>query len=92
MELLRKVPGVHSVEPRKEGLILSVEKGPRTIPLIFDAVRSEGLTVESVMLKVPTLEDVFIKNTGRSLRDERVEGIDQLRSRGRQRMGRRRGH
>ncbi len=91
MDLLRKVPGVHSVEPREKGLLLSVDKGPRTIPFIFDTVRSEGLAIESVMLKVPTLEDVFIKNTGRSLRDERVGGIDQLRSRGRH-MTRRRGH
>ncbi len=92
MDTLRKVAGVHSVEPQKEGLILSVDTGAVTIPLIFDAVRSQGLSVDSVTLKTPTLEDVFIKNTGRSLRDERVEGIDQLRSHGRHRMRKGRGH
>jgi ABC-2 type transport system ATP-binding protein len=91
MEALKEVPGVDSVERQEEGLILGVEKGGQTIPLIFDVVTDQGLSVESVLLKVPTLEDVFIKNTGRTIRDERVEGIDQLRSRGRQRMRRRGG-
>jgi len=88
---LRQVPGVVSVEPQKEGLILGVREGASTIPRILDVARSRDLVVDSVMLKVPTLEDVFIRNTGRSLRDERVEGKDQLRARGRQRMRRRGG-
>ena len=91
MEALRGVAGVSSVESQEKGLILGVEEGGSTIPRILEVTRSRGLEVESVMLKVPTLEDVFIRKTGRSLRDERVEGRDQLRARGRQRMGRRRG-
>jgi ABC-2 type transport system ATP-binding protein len=91
MEALREVPGVRSVETQEDGLLLGVDKGARTIPLIFDAVRSQDLRVESVMLKEPTLEDVFIKHTGHGIRDERVEGIDQLRARGRARMRRRGG-
>jgi ABC-2 type transport system ATP-binding protein len=89
MEALREVSGVRSVETQEDGLLLGVDKGARTIPLIFEAVRSNDLKVDSVMLKEPTLEDVFIKNTGHGIREERVEGIDQLRARGRQLMRRR---
>ncbi len=91
MEALREVPGVRSVETQEDGLLLGVDKGARTIPLIFDAVRAHDLKVESVTLKEPSLEDVFIKNTGHGIRDERVGGLDQLRAHGRQRMRRRGG-
>jgi ABC-2 type transport system ATP-binding protein len=91
IEALKDVNGVHTVEPSQDGLILTVDEGARTIPRIFDTARGKGLHVESVMLKVPTLEDVFIKTTGHSIRDEYVGGIDQLRARGRQFMRRRGG-
>ena len=91
IEALGQVPGVSSVRPQESGLILAVEEGASTIPRILDVARSQGTEVESVMLKMPTLEDVFIRRTGRTLRDERVEGKDLLRARGRQHMGRRRG-
>ena len=89
IEALKRVPGVHSVEPKEGGLILVVDEGTVTIPLIFDTAKDHGMVVESVMLKVPTLEDVFIKNTGHGIRDEKVEGRDQLRARGRNFMKRR---
>jgi len=91
IEGLKQVPGVASVEPQKDGLILSVQEGASTIPRILEVARSRDLVVDSVMLKIPTLEDVFIRNTGRSLRDERVEGKDVFRARGRQHMRRRGG-
>jgi ABC-2 type transport system ATP-binding protein len=90
-EALRAVSGVHSVESSDDGLILSVDEGARTIPMIFDTARGHGMAVESVMLKVPTLEDVFIKRTGHGIRDEFVAGIDQMRARGRQHMRKRGG-
>jgi ABC-2 type transport system ATP-binding protein len=90
-EALRDVPGVSTVRPEEAGLILSVDEGASTIPRIIDVARSRDMEVESVTLKMPTLEDVFIRKTGHTLRDERVEGRDQLRARGRQHMSRRRG-
>ena len=94
MEALEKVPGVSSVRPQEKGLILGVEEGASTIPRILEVATSQGLEVESVMLKVPTLEDVFIKKTGRTLREEKAGGKDQLRAMGRRHMrrGRRGGH
>jgi ABC-2 type transport system ATP-binding protein len=92
MEALAKVPGVRSVKSQEEGLMLAVDKGDRTIPLIFDVAREQGLSIESVVLKVPSLEDVFIKYTGRSIRDTKVEGRDQFKQQSRRRRGMRRGH
>jgi ABC-2 type transport system ATP-binding protein len=91
IEALRAVPGITSVERQEEGLILAAEKGDQAIPLIFEVARAKGLTIDSVVLKIPTLEDVFIKYTGRGIRDEKTEGIDQFRARGRRMRSRRAG-
>ncbi len=40
------------------------------IPGAMNVVREHGVEVKSVSLHAPTLEDVFIKYTGRRLRDE----------------------
>ncbi|UCC92602.1 MAG: ATP-binding cassette domain-containing protein [Thermoplasmata archaeon] len=90
-EALRQVPGVSTVRPEEEGLILGVDEGASTIPRIIETIGSRDLEVESVTLKMPTLEDVFIRKTGHTLRDERVEGKDQLRAMGRRHIRRRRG-
>jgi ABC-2 type transport system ATP-binding protein len=90
-DALRQVPGVSSVKPEEAGLILAVDEGASTIPRIIDVARSRDLEVESVTLKMPTLEDVFIRKTGHTLRDERAEGKDQLRAMGRRHLRRNRG-
>ena len=91
MDALKDIPGVSSVRPQENGLILGVDEGTSTIPRIIDVARSRDLQVDSVTLKVPTLEDVFIRKTGRTLRDDRAGGKDQLRAMGRRRLGRGRG-
>ena len=91
MDALKDIPGVSSVRPQENGLILGVDEGTSTIPRIIDVARSRDLQVDSVTLKVPTLEDVFIRKTGRTLRDDRACGKDQLRAMGRRRLGRGRG-
>ncbi len=48
------------------GLALNVEGGEKFIPRLFEALTVE---VQSVSLKRPSLEDVFIDLTGREIRD-----------------------
>ena len=49
------------------GLSLNVEHGEKFIPRLFEALEVE---VNSVSLKRPSLEDVFIHLTGREIREE----------------------
>ena len=53
-----------------ESLYLSVEDGERMIPRIMDIAHKEGVIVQSVGLRKPTLEDVFLHFTGRTIRDQ----------------------
>jgi len=66
-------------------LSLKVANGSHFMPELIKALET---TVTSISLRKPTLEDVFLDLTGRRIRDEKVEGMDQARVRMRARRGR----
>jgi ABC-2 type transport system ATP-binding protein len=55
--------------PDGGGLRLYVDDGPAAIPQILRALDGEGITLASIELHRPSLDDVFLTKTGRSLRD-----------------------
>jgi len=58
---------------RHNGLVdIRVEKGEEKIPKILAFVNKKGIKVESVSLRKPSLDDVFIHYTGRTIREEEV--------------------
>jgi len=69
-ELLDKEPYVNSVEPVEGALRLYVEAGAAAIPQILRRLDDEGIALASIELHRPSLDDVFLAKTGRSLRDE----------------------
>ena len=78
----------HRIEPRTgpEGqLIVETDRGDRFIPKVIESFANGSKPVEvlSVNLRRPTLEDVFIKLTGRAIRQEEADPKDRLRQRGR---------
>jgi ABC-2 type transport system ATP-binding protein len=53
------------------GLVrLRVEHGELALPQLLRMLDSEGLAPTSIALNKPSLDDVFLRQTGRSLRDE----------------------
>jgi ABC-2 type transport system ATP-binding protein len=56
-------------------LRLSVDKGETAIPIFMDVARQEGIAVPSIALHEPTLEDIFIKYTGREIRAQEASGF-----------------
>lgn len=69
-ELLRAISGVQSLH-MDEGLHrLSVTELHVAVPRIFAALRDQGLHLSEFRTHSATLEDVFVKLTGRNLRDE----------------------
>lgn len=88
-----KLQSVHNIAARTgpEGqLIVETEHGDQFIPKMMTTFANSGdpIAVESVNLRRPTLEDVFIKITGRAIREEEADTKDRLKTMGR-RMGRR---
>ena len=51
-------------------LTLGVEKGDEKIPIIFDIAQSINIKIKSISVRKPTLDDVFLHFTGRSIREQ----------------------
>ncbi len=69
-EVFRGRKYVKEVKIVGDYLYLTVTGGEKTIPKLMDIVAKRGGKVHSVGLRSPTLEDVFIRYTGRGIREE----------------------
>jgi ABC-2 type transport system ATP-binding protein len=70
-DLLRPESYVRQIEPADENLRLYVDEGGTAIPQILRLLEGAGLHLASIELHRPSLDDVFLKKTGRSLRESR---------------------
>ncbi len=68
-ELLEEQSFVREVEVGGEGLKLYVERGEESLPPILRLFDGSGFGVREISLSRPTLDDVFLRKTGRSLRE-----------------------
>jgi ABC-2 type transport system ATP-binding protein len=67
---LKALPGVRDVEPTPQGLRVRADGGAALLPRIIETLREAGIEVTDANLQRISLEDVFIRFTGRSLREE----------------------
>jgi ABC-2 type transport system ATP-binding protein len=74
LETLRNQPFVREIQPTEQGMQLYVERGEETLPEVLRLLDAGGVRIRTVTLARPTLEDVFLRLTGRSLR-ESLDGI-----------------
>lgn len=73
-----------------ENLSLTMEKGERRIPELINVARENGVNVTCVHLRKPSLEDVFLHFTGKTIREEEASQTERNREILRRRFGRRR--
>ncbi len=73
------------VEPRREqdDLVFEIAGGEEMVPRIVEQV---SVRIASISVRRPTLDDVFIKLTGREIREEEVSAEQRMRGRMRRRM------
>jgi ABC-2 type transport system ATP-binding protein len=68
--LLRKqVPGVRDVHILDDSVLLTVHGDQTVLPAIAAAVADAGIALRDVRVEEPSLETVFIRLTGKELRD-----------------------
>ena len=58
------VPGTQNVEVHGDEITVSVDAGPRVIGPVAIALDQQGVTVQEITLRTPTLDDVFLQYTG----------------------------
>ncbi|MFF3324036.1 ATP-binding cassette domain-containing protein [Streptomyces sp. NPDC002889] len=68
-ELAERLPGAHEVTVVADTVRFRVPRGDAALPELLRTLDSRGITMTSVKVNRPTLDDVFLSLTGRSLRD-----------------------
>jgi ABC-2 type transport system ATP-binding protein len=61
---------IKTVKSHDDVVSLTMERGERRIPELVNEAQKFGLAVTCVHLRKPSLEDVFLHFTGRTIRDQ----------------------
>ncbi|GAB6285510.1 MAG: ATP-binding cassette domain-containing protein [Methanoregula sp.] len=70
-EALRSLSSVKDITTKANGILVMInDDGTKVLPVIMDALRNAGITITTVNLKKPSMDDVFLHYTGREIRDE----------------------
>jgi ABC-2 type transport system ATP-binding protein len=68
-EIIRSIEHVKDVKDESGAYRIKVEAGEVAAPLIIEALRRKGCTVTKLSLTKPTLNEVYLEYTGRTIRD-----------------------
>jgi ABC-2 type transport system ATP-binding protein len=69
LETVRLQPFVREASAEEGVVRLYVDRGETAVPLLLRVLDGAGLEAASIALHRPSLDDVFLRQTGRSLRD-----------------------
>lgn len=81
MDIFNEIEFVQEVEEIEGKIHLIVEDGEDAAPEILKIAREKKIQVNSVNIREPTLDDVFIDLTGERIRDEEAGGEERMRIR-----------
>jgi ABC-2 type transport system ATP-binding protein len=70
VESIRDLPFVQAVHIGGSVVQVGVDSGNKRLVAILNAAQNAGLEIEEVSIAKPSLGDVFLKHTGRQLRDK----------------------
>jgi ABC-2 type transport system ATP-binding protein len=69
LELLRAQPYVRQATTEAEGVRLYVDRGDAAMPSVLRLLDGAGLQLQTIAMSRPSLDDVFLQQTGHTLRD-----------------------
>jgi ABC-2 type transport system ATP-binding protein len=70
MNVLKRSDWITAIRLHDGQLSLTMERGDKRIPELMNIARQTGIDVQSVNLRKPSLEDVFLHFTGHSIREK----------------------
>ena len=89
IDSINSLDWIQSMTRHDETLSLTMEKGERRIPELIRVANESGVNVTCVQLRKPSLEDVFLHFTGKTIREEEASQSERNLAMIRARMGRR---
>ncbi|MDY6893198.1 MAG: ATP-binding cassette domain-containing protein [Chloroflexota bacterium] len=78
-QVIQGQPYVKRVETLADSFAVYVDKGDEIIPHIVELLRQIGIPVKTLTLSRPSLQDVFLKHTGTTIRDSEASSAEQFR-------------
>lgn len=81
MSALGKEQWVKEIKKYDSHILVSAQQGEEKVPLTVSIAQTLGIDITAISMRKPTLEDVFLHYTGKTIRDEDVSGTDQIRAR-----------
>lgn len=75
-EVLQKFDGISNIVDSDTGLTVYAKNGSFMVPQIVRAFDEANIHLSSIAVSSPTLDDVFLKHTGRRIRPEEVSSAN----------------
>jgi len=70
---LKQKDWVKKIKKYDSHLTIGVEKGDEKIPIIIELAQKLDIKIKSITVRQPTLDDVFLSYTGRTIRDQEIK-------------------
>jgi ABC-2 type transport system ATP-binding protein len=71
--LLKEKIQAEKIQTKNNAVHLTIKDGERVMPDLLRSLDAKNLEVQTVTLSRPSLDDVFLKYTGRSLREDQIK-------------------
>ena len=71
--LLEGMVEANAVAPHPGGVTLSVQNASAAIPVLLRRLEGNGVSINGLQMSQPSLDDVFLKYTGRHIREEAAD-------------------
>ena len=75
---LEKESWIKNIKQYDLFLTLGVEKGEEKIPVIIEIGQKQNIRIKSISVRKPTLDDVFLHFTGRTIRDQENNNVNNI--------------
>ena len=79
LEVCKKLELATDISLSGSTIRITATSGERAIPQFLNAASKEDISIESVNLRKPTLDDVFLYHTGHAIRQSNVGEMDRMR-------------
>lgn len=76
---LQELEWVDNIQTYNEHVDVTLKNGREYLPLLFRNIFDYNLDIRSISVRKPTLEDVYIRLTGKSIREESASSKDGMR-------------
>jgi ABC-2 type transport system ATP-binding protein len=73
LDRIKKEEWVKKTKEYDSYIQLGVKKGEEKIPKIIEIAQALDITIRSISVRKPTLDDVFLSYTGRTIRDQETK-------------------